>query len=156
LAAAITLAVVAAALVRGRVRRTEVRGHSMEPTLVPGDYLVTIARTGIPRRGDIVVMRHPAQPGLDLIKRVVGLPGEIVNVAAGQLHIDGSPLAEPWAVGPTMPEGSWRVGPGRVFLLGDARSRSISDGRTLGPISVADGWWRAVWRYWPPLRMGRP
>lgn len=127
----------------------------MEPTLSSGDYVVTLARSGLPERGEIVVMEHPSRAGLDLVKRVIGLPHEIVDVAGGQVHIDGRVLAEPWSNGPTLGDGSWTVGDGEVFLLGDNRSSSTSDGRTTGPVSTNAGWWQVRWRYWPLERFGR-
>ena len=154
--AALALAAVAvAARARGRLRRTEVAGHSMEPALVPGDYLVTIEHTGMPRRGDIVVVPHPARAGLDLLKRVIGLPGESLTITSGLVHLDGEALAEPWANGPGAADGTWRIGPGEVFLLGDNREHSSSDGRAFGPLPLPPQWWLVRWRYWPPRRIGR-
>lgn len=150
----LALVVVAARWARRGIRLTEVAGHSMEPALAPGDYLVTIARTGRPARGDVVIVEHPSRSGLDLVKRVVGLPGETIEVAAGSVSVDGRRLAEPWADGSTVPDGTWHNGAHEIFLLGDHRAHASSDSRTLGPVRLPAQWWLARWRYWPPRRFG--
>lgn len=127
----------------------------MEPALASGDYVLTVAGSGIPRRGHVIVIGHPGSPGFDLIKRVVALPHEHVTIAGGRVLVEEQPLDEPWARGPTAPEGSWAVGPDEVFLLGDNRTRSLADGRTLGPVSLRSGWWRVRLRYWPVRRIGK-
>lgn len=128
----------------------------MAPALLPGDYLVTRRLRHPPRRGDVVIFGHPTRAGFHLIKRVVGLGGESVDIAGGQVHIDGRPLAEAWADGPTRGDGSWQVGPAEAFVLGDARALSADDSRTLGPVPLAAMEWRAAFRYWPLSRAGRP
>ena len=125
----------------------------MEPVLRRGDYVLAV-RSDAVTRGDIVVVEHPHRTGFELVKRVVGLPGERLVIGNGQVHIDGSPLAEPWAEGPTWPDGEWALGDTAVFLLGDQRSRSTADGRELGPLPVAAARWRVASRYWPPRRIG--
>jgi signal peptidase I len=127
----------------------------MKPGLESGDYLVTLARTGTPARGDVIVVEHPRTAGIDLVKRAVGLPGETVEIVAGRVQIDGRALAEPWASGASGPQRTWTLGPREIFLLGDSRSHSSADGRTLGPTEVPARWWLARWRYWPPGRLGR-
>ena len=140
---------------RGRLRRYAIAEHSMTPTLSPDDWVLALRLDGIPRRGDVVVVPSPLEPGMELVKRVVGLPGERVSLADGRVHIDDAVLAEPWADGPTPGEGDWLLEEGEVFLLGDARSRSTADSRTLGPIPAASAGWRIAARYWPPGAMGR-
>ncbi len=150
------LAAIAGALLRREFGRFEVAEESMAPALLPGDYLLTRRVSGSPLRGQIVVFPHPARHRFYLTKRVVGLPGERIEISGGQVHVDGRPLAEPWADGPTLGDGSWDLEPGEVFVLGDRRALSADDGRSLGPIRAADIEWRAVLRYWPPDRLGRP
>ena len=143
------------AVVRGRVRRYEVAEQSMAPALAAGDYLVAV-KLVTPRRGDLVIYPLPGSPDFEVVKRVVGLPGETVEIANGQVHIDGQVLAEPWADGPTYPDGSWPLRTRQLFVLGDSRAFSTGDSRSLGPISLDAAGWRAVWRYWPAGRLGRP
>lgn len=125
----------------------------MEPALKRGDYFIATVATSI-KRGDIVVYPDPTSPDRYLVKRAIGLGGETVSIAAGQIAIDGAVLAEAWADGPTLPEGEWMTPPGSVFTLGDNRRFSSGDGRSSGPIPLT-GVRKAVWRYWPPGSFGR-
>ncbi|MFQ5554556.1 MAG: signal peptidase I [Acidimicrobiia bacterium] len=145
----------AVAMARGRLRRFEIVEDSMLPALASGDYVVAVRRSEAPLRGEIVIFEAPGRPGFDVVKRVVGLPGESVEIGRGAVHIDGSVLAEPWADGPTFPEGRWDVGGHAVFVLGDRRAASAGDGRQIGPVDLPRVRWRVTWRYWPPGRIGR-
>jgi signal peptidase I len=88
----------------------------MEPSLAEGDVVLAFAgRT--PRTGDVVVVDHPGRPGLELVKRVVGSPGEIVHLLS-----NGSRLPEPVPLG----AGEW-------FVVGDAPGSS-TDSRSFGPV----------------------
>ena len=149
------LGILAIAAMRGRLRRYEIAEHSMQPAFDPGDYVIAQVRRGIPDRGDVVIFNHPKRPGFELVKRVVGLPGEDVAISNAQVHIDGSVLAEPWADGPTIGDGSWSLGDLEVFVLGDNRAHSAGDSRTVGPIPLGDVGWRVDFRYWPIGSVGR-
>lgn len=142
------------AALRGQLRRYEIVEQSMRPALHPGDYVVAVP-AGNPVRGQIVILTHPAITGFELVKRVVGLPGETVVIRNGQVHIDGAVLAERWADGPTRPDGEWHLADDEVFLLGDNRSSSAADSRTLGPIPAGAIGWRVTARYWPFRSAGR-
>ena len=126
----------------------------MEPLLAPGDYLLTrLIRNGrVPGRGDIVVFRSGPRY---LLKRVIGLPGETVSVAAGVLVIDGTPLDEPWWSAATRPDGHWPVPPDSWFVLGDNRADSANDSRSSGPIDRDGIDSVVVARYWPLRRARR-
>lgn len=126
----------------------------MAPALEPGDWVVAKRLTGDLERGDVVVFRDPAETGLNLVKRVIGLGGETIGVESGRVTVDGALLADRWANGLTKPDGTWVVPEGHVWLLGDNRGASASDGRTLGPISIRDVGWVVVARYWPTSRAG--
>ncbi len=140
---------------RRRLRRYEIAEGSMQPSLAAGDYVIARAVRGELQRGDIVIFDHPQRPKFELVKRVVGLPGELVAIHNGQVHVSGATVAEPWADGPTLPDGEWDLGPGEVFLLGDNRSMSAGDSRTVGPVAVTAIRWRVVARYWPPTAVGK-
>lgn len=127
----------------------------MEPELSEGDYVLARARSGPVGRGEIVIVPHPEILGFDLAKRVVGLPGEVVDLSNGYVHIDGVVFAEPWADGPTRPNGEWTLDGSSIFVLGDNRPESAADSRTLGPIDATKIKWRIVARYWPPTKIGR-
>ena len=148
------VALLSAAALRGVLRRFAIREESMQPALLPGDWVVARRRTGALDRGDIVVFNDPNNPGTNLVKRVIGLPGELVGVSDGRVTIDGALLADRWATGMTRPDGEWAVPEGHVWLLGDNRAASASDGRQLGPTPVADTHWVVTARYWPTTRVG--
>lgn len=124
------LAVALALVVRRRLGFVVmVVSASMVPTLAPGQRLLT-RRPGISgsvRRGDIVVAR-PGELGRVIVKRVIGLPGEHVNVAAGEVWVDGKRLVEPYVLRWGGRSGSFDVPAGQLLLLGDNRARS-SDSR---------------------------
>jgi len=154
IAGAVGVTVVTAAALRGVLRRFAIEEASMAPALEPGDWVVARRRTGDLERGDVVVFRDPAETGMNLVKRVVGLSGETIGVESGRVTIDGALLADRWANGLTKPDGTWEVPDGHVWLLGDNRGASASDGRTLGPIYTDDIGWIVVARYWPTSRAG--
>lgn len=118
----------------------------MEPALSDGDYVVTLTlRTAT--RGQVVVFEHPGRPGFHLVKRIVGLPGEVVSITDGAVAIDGEPLEDRWTTTITPGNSSWTVPLDSVFVLGDARTMS-NDSRALGPIEISSCR-RVVLRYWP-------
>lgn len=127
------------------MRRFVISEKSMSPALQPGDrYLARRLRR--PRRGRVVFFPHPGRDDFWLAKRVVGLPGETVEIDGGEVRVDGRVLAEPWTVDPTDPPGRWPVPEAHLFVLSDARHRTRADSRTFGPI-VQDGSYVAVMRY---------
>lgn len=150
------IAVVAAAAARGSTRRFAVREGSMSPALNDGDWIITRRRRRTPERGDIIVFPDPVAPSDHLVKRVIGLPGEHIGIARGRVTINGALLADRWASGITLPEGTWDVPEGHVWLLGDNRAVSSSDSRTRGTVPIADIPWIVVTRYWPRWRAGFP
>lgn len=147
-------ALVAGAAVTRSLRRYEIAEGSMAPALRSGDYVLAV-RQRRPQRGHVVIFEHPARPEFELVKRIVGIPRDRIAVAAGQVHVGDRPLAEPWADGPTLPDGSWNLGSDEVFVLGDQRAISRDDSRGLGPLSVRRVRWRVLLRYWPLSRVGR-
>ncbi|MBT8212801.1 MAG: signal peptidase I [Acidimicrobiia bacterium] len=149
LGAVLGAAIVVGGLARQRIARFEVAEASMAPTLEPGDWIVA-TRMRRPHRGDVVV--YPLGD-IDLVKRVIGLPGQVISIAGGQVHIDGETLAEPWADGPTFPDGEWSLAGDEVFCLGDGRGRSSGDSRHVGPVVVGLIRWRVRAVYWPRLRL---
>ena len=103
---------------------TVVRSRSMEPTLRDGTLWLTrpFGRRTV-RRGDVVVA-DSAELGRRIIKRVVGLPGELLVVADGRTSVDGRPLDEPYAT-PSVFRGTFTVPRHHYLLLGD--NRELSD-----------------------------
>ncbi|MCP4307349.1 MAG: signal peptidase I [bacterium] len=153
LALAAALAAFSYAGLHGKLRRYEIAESSMQPSLQPGDYVIAQARTGTVERGHVVIIAR--RDGLELVKRVVGLPLETVTISNGQVNLNGALLAEPWADGPTRPDGEWQTGTNEIFVLGDNRALSISDSRVIGPVPLDKAAWRVVARYWPPAGVGR-
>jgi signal peptidase I len=125
--------------------RTTVRGRSMVPALLPGQFLIA-ARPRRIRRGDVVVVRF-SEAGIEAVKRVVGLPGERVRVIAGRVEVNGRPLAEPHAHGAGA-SGEWSLGEREYLVLGDNREGS-TDGRTYGPTPLEAIVGVVRFRYWP-------
>ena len=135
---------------------TQVLGQSMEPTLHSSQRVVIekiTYRFHGPRRGDIVVIDSAEQSEM-LIKRVVGLPGETVEVRNGNVYVNGEILEEDW----TVRHGGVNYGPRtipplHVFVLGDNRGAS-NDSRNFGPVPIQDIVGHAWISYWPPGNIG--
>jgi signal peptidase I len=132
--------------------RVRVDGFSMRPTLQDGEYILVnklAYRLGAPQRGDIVVFIFPVNPEEDLIKRVIGLPGDTISVQGGVLSINGAAMNEPYINAPPAYEGTWTVSPDELFVLGDNRNDS-RDSHQWGLLPVGNVIGRAVLIYWPP------
>ena len=132
---------------------------SMVPTLRVGDRVLVnkfIYRFTEPERGDIIVFRSVEGGSEDLIKRVVGLPGDKISVRHGQLFVNGKPQKEPY-VNKKFPDRSFfpptTVPEGHVFVMGDNRANS-RDSRFFGPVPKKNIEGEAFLRFWPPDRVG--
>jgi signal peptidase I len=137
--------------------RVVVDGPSMRPTLASGEWIVVNRLAylhDLPRRGDIVVILPPiAGQTDDLIKRVIGQPGDTVQVHNGTVFVDGQRLDEPYSVGQSFPEGEWKLGAEEIFLMGDNRELSL-DSRAFGPVTISKIVGKAEFIYWPPAEWG--
>jgi signal peptidase I len=132
--------------------RVRVDGFSMRPTLQDGEYILVnklAYKLGAPQRGDIVVFIFPVNPEEDLIKRVIGLPGDTISVQGGVLSINGVAMNEPYINAPPAYEGTWTVAPDELFVLGDNRNDS-RDSHQWGLLPIGNVIGRAVLIYWPP------
>ena len=161
---------------RAVVQNFKVEGTSMEPTLHNNQFLiinkVTYARVdgtpfervlplngdagaprflfGDPARGDIVVFRFPAQPDKDFIKRIIGVPGDMVEVRAGRVYLNGQLQDEPYIRdGASYDRPAQVVPPGQYFVLGDNRPNS-SDSHVWGFVPADNLVGKAWFAYWPP------
>ena len=126
-------------------------GPSMQPNLYQG-YRVMIERVSYrfhpPERGDIVVA-DLSDEGISLIKRVIGLPGETIEVRDGHVLINGQSIEEPWVTHFGGPDyGPEEVPEGYVFILGDNRQAS-RDSRAIGPVALSAIEGRVWLVYWP-------
>ena len=163
------------------IENFKVDGFSMTPTLVNGQHLITNklvfsrlspdALTGLipfvpdlgddnslfafhpPERGDIIVMLHPQEPSRALVKRVIGLPGDIIEIDTGRVIRNGERLEESYIVhSDARSFGPVRVTEDSYYVLGDNRLVS-SDSRQWGFVSDEYVIGRAWLSYWPSDRI---
>jgi signal peptidase I len=150
------------------VQQFYISGPSMEPTLVGNDRVLVNKlsyRIGDPSRGDVVVFdRITTNAGTvqhdDLIKRVVGLPGEEIEIRGCVLYVDGRSVNESWFAGSDVAQNSATdcgvadmdpvlIGTNEVFVVGDNRDQSF-DSRMFGTVSQSLIRGRAIVVIWPP------
>ena len=167
--------------VRASFQNFKVDGHSMDPTLQHGEFLIVnklvYSEVDIeklerflpfldagdsptryvfhgPERGDIIVLRDPRQPEVDLIKRVIGLPGETVEIVDGHVFINGRLLEEPYIEQPWNYTGAKvQIGADEYYVMGDNRENS-KDSRTVGNIPKDLIIGKAMLTYWPASEFG--
>ena len=176
------LAVLVFLCVRASFGTYRVEGHSMDPTLADGQFLVVnelaYARVDVgtlrkllpfwgdggpaerqlfsaPQRGDIIILHDPREPGgKELVKRVIGLPGEVVEISGGQVYIDGRLLQEPYIMQKWSGEKPRVLIPdGEYFVLGDNRNNS-SDSREWDELPLDRVIGKAWISYWPSTYWG--
>ena len=129
----------------------EIKEESMSPELLPEDYVLAIKTNEPLSRGDIVIFKN-SEKSIDVVKRVVGLPGETISSSNNELLINGKTIEDPWAKTVTDDFIDCNVGENEVFVLGDQRRLSTSDSRTLGTINATDCL-KLKYRYWPYQRI---
>ncbi|HEX5937942.1 MAG TPA: signal peptidase I [Actinomycetota bacterium] len=122
-----TVAAIAVVLVRWRPSRIEIEGASMVPTLMPGDWALVVDGRR-PRRGDVVVVEHPGRPGYEIVKRIIGVPGDRM--------------------------GDRSLTDDEFWVEGDRRDAS-TDSRQFGPVRREHLKARVVVIYWPKERRRR-
>ena len=140
----------------------KVEGTSMMPTLTDQERIFINKFTyhfglGEIQRGDMVVFWFPLDPQKSYIKRVIGIPGDVVRIDAGQVYVNDKALGEDYVPDEYRDRVSYeehRVPPGQYFVLGDHRSSS-SDSRTWGFVGREAIYGKAVFVYWPLDKMGR-
>jgi signal peptidase I len=148
----IVLAVVLYFGINALSARVRVDGFSMIPTLQNGEYILVnklAYKTGQPNRGDIIVFRLPGDETQDLIKRVIGLPGDTVKISDGVVTINGEKLQEPYIAQSPLYFGEWTIPPGNLFVLGDNRNDS-RDSHQWGMLPFENIIGKSVVIYWPP------
>jgi signal peptidase I len=142
----------------------QVKGASMEPTFISGDYILTSKITYKFRsmeRGDVIVFKSPKNPDIDYIKRIIGLPGDKLTIKDKEIYINDVLIAENYisdktnvweggfskeSVPTTIPEDS-------LFVMGDNRPRS-SDSREFGTIPISSIIGQVFFRYFPANKSG--
>ena len=128
----------------------EIKEESMSPALLPDDYVLAIKNKEPLSRGDIVIFKNH-EKNIDVVKRIIGLPGETVGSENGRVLINDIEIDDIWAKTLTDDFIPQTLGDEEVFVLGDQRRLSSSDSRTLGPIPIQECW-KLKYRYWPYQR----
>jgi len=142
----------------------QVEGRSMEPNFQNGEYILTDKvsyRFREPERGDVVVFHSPQDERVDFIKRIVGVPGDTIEVRTGYVYINGQKMEEPFINDPgRVAQGRFlrenavvEVPPGQYIVMGDNRLHS-SDSREWGFVTRDEIVGRAFFRYWPMTVFG--
>jgi signal peptidase I len=175
-------------IVRSMVQNFKIEGSSMEPTLHSGQYILVnklayfhfdrnaplqllpgnddlpehmVYPLGLPERGDILVFEYPNDIRKDYIKRVIGLPGETIEVRDGHVYVGGKLLDEPYLqgnlthcnTGSACQRGPVTVPDGTVFVMGDNRANS-SDSREWNALSLKHVIGQAWLLYYPMDDLG--
>jgi signal peptidase I len=120
------------------IQLLRVQGKDMEPTLHEGDRIIVTKQIEQLRRGDIVIFRYPADTSKSFIKRVVGLPGELIEITDGKVLVNGQDLQENY-LDPQLNRFLYKGTPSRIpagtyYVMGDNRDNS-NDSRFWGPLS---------------------
>ena len=151
--AALAVALTALVLVGLRVWVVEpvrVAGISMSPTLAKGDVVLVNKRDSAPERGDLITLRSP-QDDERMLKRVVGVGGDVVEIRDAILFVNGVEAKEPFVDHKSIDAlyyGPVTVSAGAVLVMGDARADSI-DSRTYGEVPLKDVTGTVLARIWP-------
>lgn len=147
----ILMAVVLFLLLNAATSRVRVYNISMQPTLHEGNLLVVnklAYKIGEPKRGDVIVFHYQGTVTEDYIKRVIGLPGDIVEIGGGIVRVNGQAITEPYIAELPGYTGTWKVPEGELFVLGDNRNHS-SDSHDWGFVEQEWVVGRAIIVYWP-------
>ncbi|MBI4353467.1 MAG: signal peptidase I [Candidatus Omnitrophica bacterium] len=148
------------------IQAFKIPSGSMRPTLMEGDKLFVnkfIYRFQPPKRGDIIVFKYPVDRKKDFIKRLTAFEGETVEIRDGKIYVDGSVLDDPETFGRFYyynhepyggPDEKIAVPKGSYYVLGD-NSANSTDSRFWGFIPKKYLLGKAIFRWWPPRRMGK-
>ncbi len=138
----------------------EVHGASSYPTWKENDKFITDKvsyRFSMPQRGDFIVLQSPQNPDVDFIKRIVGLPNEVIKFSDCQVYINGSILTEPY-IKPDICTRSdnkdVKIPASYYYVMGDNRENS-SDSRVFGPIPQSSIVGKVILRFWPLEKFGQ-
>ena len=144
-------------LINASTIRVRVNSDSMGKTLPDGSYILAdrlAYQQKTPQRGDIVLFTFPMDPKQELLKRVIGLPGDTVAVKDGTMTVNNVPLEEPYITEPPFYSGKWVVPEGQYFVLGDNRNNS-ADSHSWGLLPQENIIAKAVWIYYPLAKFGK-
>lgn len=136
--------------------RIRVDGASMEPTLQSGEFVIVNKLSyffGEPEIGDIIVFHFPRDPDQEYIKRIIGLPGDRVEVKNGKVFVNNMVLLEDYIAAPPVYGDVWEIPADSLFVLGDNRNNS-SDSHNWGTVPLDYVIGKATFIYWPPTEWG--
>ncbi len=136
--------------------RFRIEGYSMLPTLEEGEYVIIDKLSYYldePDRGDIIVLHFPNDRSRDFIKRVVGVPGDHIEIGDGKVTVNGVVLEEPYINAEPSYSGTWDVPEENYFVLGDNRNNS-SDSHNWSFLPRNDIVGKAWIIYWGPDNWG--
>lgn len=139
------------------MRTPQVSGLSMAPHIASGEIVLinTMAyRLRSPARGDIIAFHHDSPAPETFIKRVIGLPGDRIEIRRGAVYVNGSQLSEPYVQFPDSRSfGQVVVPAGSLYVLGDNRADS-EDSRVFGFVSQNQVMGQAIMGIWPAAHLG--
>ncbi len=148
----IALTLVIFLVIRFAAQSFRVDGDSMNPGLHSDEFVLVDKVAYLfqsPQRGDVIVFHYPLDIHRDFIKRIIGLPGDIISVTGTGVIVDGRTLQEPYISDPyNFESDTWKLGPNQFFVMGDNRPDSL-DSRTWGPLDRSYIIGKAVVVYWP-------
>ncbi len=132
--------------------RIRVESVSMKPNLIEGDFVLVnrlAYRFSSPQRGDVIVFKYPPDPNTTpYIKRIIGLPGDHIEIHNSQVFVNGNLLSEPYLKTTTERGGQWTVPDKSLFVMGDNRNNS-SDSRAWGMVPYDNIIGKAMVIYYP-------
>jgi signal peptidase I len=141
----------------------KIRGDSMNFVLKDEERIIIsrlALKTGVVNRFDIVVLYKPNEPGKSLIKRVIGLPGEIIEIKDSEVFINNKKLEQPFLKGKGYPPYKkdnlkpLLIQQDHYYVMGDNRAVS-QDSRNFGPVPAKYIFGKTIFRYWPLSRLGK-
>ena len=141
--------------------RIRVESVSMKETLLPGDFVLVNRlaynirdfETGEVGRGDVVVFNPPFEAPEPYVKRVIGLPGEVVKIENGKVYVNDALVQEPYIEVDFSTSGNWEIPADEIFVMGDNRNNS-SDSRSWGTVPIDNIIGKALFVYWPVDQWG--
>ena len=152
IAGTLVLALTIFLVVHFTLESRQVDGDCMIPNLETGQRVLVCKGAywfGDPHRGDVIVFRKPGEPERVLIKRIIGMPGDRLEIKGGQVYIGDELLEEPYVIEPTSSDySSIEIPTGHYFVMGDNRDYS-SDSRSWGTMPRENIIGKAWLCYWP-------
>ncbi|GER90944.1 signal peptidase I [Dictyobacter vulcani] len=139
-------------VIRFIIHGYHMQSSNMQPSISNNAYIMvnrTSYMIGKPQRGDAVVLHYPPDTNIDVMGRIIGLPGDTIKADKQHISINGTVLNEPYVQKPYNPEGhEWKVADNSYFVLNDNR-QVTDDSRNWGPVTQDMIVGKAVVVFWP-------